>query len=82
MPGSKIALRLGAKRSILVAMDICPLEELPRLNLAVEVLVGEEVIRNPVDLARTRLPCSGRDRQAEVGPDLAYARDQRALPHS
>jgi hypothetical protein len=63
-------------------MDIGPLEELATLNACGEVLLAEEVIRLAIHLPVSRGTRGSRDRQAEVRPLVANARNQRALPRT
>ena len=82
LTGAQVTVNLGGKRAITVPVDVSPLEELPGLDTTVEVIVGEEVVGNPVDLTWTWLSRCGRDRQAQVRALFPHKRNQRALPYA
>jgi hypothetical protein len=56
------ALQLGAQRAVAVSGVDGVLDELAGGDPAVEVVLAEEVIVDPVDLARTRVARGRRDR--------------------
>jgi len=58
------------------------LEELAGGNPPVELLAGEEVIVDAVDLAHARRARGGGDRQLQVAHAIHHAADQRALAHA
>ena len=76
-------LDLGAERPVPAPGDVRhALEELAGVDPARELLVGEELVVAPVDLARPLRPRRGRDGDLEAGHALEQALDQRPLPRS
>ena len=76
-------LDLGAQRPVPAPGDVRhPLEELVGLDPARELLVGEEPVVVPVDLARALRTRRRRDGDLEAGHALEEALDQRPLARS
>jgi len=65
-----------------MAVDVRPLEEVPRLHAAAELLVREEVVVDAVDLPFAGAPRGSRDRQAQGRNTLAQLCYQRALAYA
>ena len=77
--GSRAPLQLGAQRAVAATGVGGVLDERARLDLAVELLVAEEVVVDAVDLARPRLARRRRDGQLQLGDAREQAADQRPL---
>jgi hypothetical protein len=82
LTGAQVTVNLGGERAITVSVDVSPLEELPGLDATVEVIVGEEVVGNPVNLTWTWLSRCGRDRQTQVRALFPHKGNQCALPYA
>ncbi len=54
------------ERAVVIAVDQGVLEHLPVFDPALKILLLQEVIIDPVELARPRWPCRARDRVDEV----------------
>src|SRR5207245_1768207 len=78
-PGGDAALELGAQRPVAIARVRRVLDEVARGDAVLELARGEEVIRDPVPLARPRWPGRRRDRQLERRDPVEQRPDQGAL---
>ena len=73
------ALQLGAQRAVAVAGVDGVLHELAGGHAAIEVVLAEEVVVDPVHLARPRVARGRRDRQLEPGNPLQEPLYERSL---
>ena len=73
------ALQLAAQRAVAVAGVDGVLDELAGGHAAIEVLLAEEVVVDPVDLPRARVARGGRDGQLEAGNPLQERLYERSL---
>ena len=75
--GDAVDLRAERAGALMQKGDV--LEELAVLDAAVELLVGDEVVVDAVDLTLSTRPRRRRDGQLEVGASLEQRLDERAL---
>ena len=70
---------LGEERSVPVPHVVDPFEELPRLDPAVELVAGQEVVMHAVFLAGSLRAGGRRDGDGQLRVAGRHARDQRSL---
>ena len=75
-------LDLGDECAVPMVEDLGPFKKIPSLDAAGELLIGEEVVVDAIDLTGARGPRGSGNRQAQVGTTLAHACDECPLPCS
>ena len=79
-PGGQLLFKGVSRRSVPIARELRPFQQLAFVDHPVEFLIVDKEIFAPVDLPRPRRPRRDRDRKPQFGAEPAQFRDDRALP--